>query len=335
MNPDFMGRHVMPRFLSSGLRLFVAALLLAVSTIAGAQTKTIYWVVPAPPGGVLDLAGRLIAKKIKDRTGQTVIVENKAGGGGVVAAEYILGSTRPDAIHVLEATQNMAGVLDQMIPDIRYKPIRDLVPVHGLFYLPAVLITQAGKPYSSLKELVEYSRKSGAGLNIGTTGHVGIGHAYSVVLMDATGLKGTLVHYKGSAPAIQDLLVGSIDVMFDYLATAAPHIKSGKLKAITAMSSSRLKELPETSTIIEEGYGSAFFNGWVGAFVKNGTSQEEIASLSKVIRDVLSDPEVIAMNDKWGQILMTDMDHAKFKDFNLKEYERWSAINRKLGIKID
>lgn len=318
-----------------GLGAWIAALLLAVSTGASAQSRTIYWVVPAPPGGALDLAGRLIAKKIRDKTGQTVIVENKAGGGGVVAAEYILNSSRSDAIYILEATQNMAGVLDQMIPDIRYKPIRDLVPVHGLFYLPAVLITQAGKPYSTLKELVEYSKQRSGGVNIATTGHVGIGHAYSVVLMEASGLNGTLVHYKGSAPAIQDLLAGSVDVMFDYLATAAPHLQSGKLKPLTAMSSVRLKGLPDTPTVTEEGYGSIFFNGWVGAFVKNGTSQDDIASLSRLLQEVLADPEVVAMNDKWGQILMTDMDHLKFKDFNLREYDRWSAINRKLGIKID
>lgn len=317
------------------LGAWIGTLLLSVCTGVGAQSKTIHWVVPAPPGGVLDLAGRLIAKKIKEKTGQTVIVENKAGGGGVVAAEYILNSNRTDVLYVLEATQNMAGVLDQMIPDIRYKPIRDLIPVHGLFYLPAVLVTQADKPYSTLKELVEYSQKSLAGLNIATTGHVGIGHAYSVVLMEASGLKGTLVHYKGSAPAIQDLLAGSVDVMFDYLATAAPHIKSGKLKPIATMSKVRLNGLPNTPTVIEEGYGSIFFNGWVGAFVRNGTSQDDITSLSKIIQDVLADAEVVSMNDKWGQILMTDMDYQKFKDFNLKEYDRWSAINKKLGIKIN
>ena len=316
------------------LRTWIGTLLLTVCVGAGAQSKTIYWVVPAPPGGVLDLAGRLIAKKIRDKTGQTVIVENKAGGGGVVAAEYILNSNRPDSTYVLEATQNMAGVLDQMIPDIRYKPIRDLAPVHGLFYLPAVLITRTEQPYRTLKELVEYSKKSDTGLNIATTGHVGIGHAYSVVLMEASGLKGTLVHYKGSAPAIQDLLAGNIDVMFDYLATAAPHINSGRLKAITTMSSVRLKKLPNTPTVIEEGYGSIFFNGWVGAFVKSGTSQDDIASLSKIIQEVLADPEVVSMNDKWGQILMTDMDHQKFKAFNLQEYERWSTINKKLGLKM-
>lgn len=92
---------------------------LAISPMASAQEKTIHWIVPAPPGGALDLAGRLIAKKIKERTGQTVIVENRPGGGGAVAGEYILSSNRPGSLYVLEATQTMAGVLDQMIPGLK------------------------------------------------------------------------------------------------------------------------------------------------------------------------------------------------------------------------
>jgi len=325
----------MTRISSIGPKALVALILLVVATAAAAQGKTIVWVVPTPPGGVLDLTGRMIAKKIKDKTGQNVIVENKSGGGGVVAAEYVLGGSRPDTIYVLEATQHIATVIDQMVADLRFKPLRDFAPVHGLFYLPAVLVTPTGKPWNTLKQLVEQSKKSDAGLNFATTGVGGIGHAYMAALMDATGLKGTLIHYKGSTPAVQDLLAENVDVMFDYLATAATHLKSGKLKAITTMSATRLKELPDTTTLIEEGYGSAFFNGWIGVLARTGTPAEDIASLSRVIHEVLQDPEVVAMNEKWGQIPMYDMDHVKFKEFNLKEFDRWSSIYRKLGVKVE
>lgn len=322
-------------FRSIRSKVLVALVLLSVSAAAAAQGKTIYWVVPTPPGGVLDLMGRMMAKKIKEKTGQNVIVENKTGGGGVIAAEYVLNSSRPDAIYVLETTQNIATVVDQLIPNLRFKPLRDLTAVHGLFYLPAVLVTPAGKPWNSLKELVEHSRKSDAGLNVATTGVGGIGHAYMASLIDATGLKATLIHYKGSTPAVQDLLAGSVDAMFDYLATAGTHLKSGKVKALTAMSATRLKELPDTTTIIEEGYGSAFFNGWVGVLVRSGTPAEDVAGLSRVIHEVLQDPEVAAMNEKWGQIPMYEMDHVKFREFIMKEADRWSAIYTKLGVKVE
>ena len=322
-------------FASIRSKALVALVLLTVSAAVAAQGKTVVWVVPTPPGGVLDLTARMMAKKIKDRTGRNVVVENKTGGGGVIAAEYVLGSTRPDAIYVLSATQNIATVIDQQMPDLRFKPLRDFTAVHGFFYLPAVLVTPAGKPWGNLKQLVEMSKKSETGLNVATTGIGGIGHAYMASLIEATGLKATMIHYKGSTPAVQDLLSGNIDLMFDYLATAATHLKSGKLKALTAMSTTRLAELPNVSTIAEEGYGSATIIGWVGVLTRAGVPAEEVAALSKAIDDALQDPEVVAMNEKWGQIPMVELDHVRFGEFIRKEVDHWSTVYRKLGVKIE
>jgi len=316
-------------------RLGYAALALVMAgggMAANAQTKSVSWVVPAPPGGTLDSTGRMIAQKLGDVLGTHIVVENKPGGGGVVAAEYILNSNRADTIYLLEATQTMAGIIDQMVANIRYKPIEDLVPVHGLFYLPAVLVTSADSPFNTTEELIEYSRKKAGGLNLGTTGPGGVGHFYTSKYMTATGVDATLVHYKGSAPAMQDLIGGNFDAMFDFLSTAMPHIESGRLKAITVMSDSRLGSLPNVPTVKEDGFESALITGWVGAFVRKDTPREEISRLSAALAEVLRDPEVKALNERFGQIIMSGMGHDEFHEFNQKEYVSWGRVAQELGV---
>ena len=302
--------------------------------IAAAEIKSISWIVPAPPGGVVDSTGRLFSQKLGEKLGVNVIVENKPGGGGIVAAEYVLNSNRSDTLYIIEATQTQAGIIDKMVKNMRYKPLEDLVPAHGLFYLPAALVARTEAPFNTTEELIAYAKTRKDGLNFATTAPGGVGHFYIAKYLDATGIDGTLVHYKGSSPAITDLMGGNIDAMFDFLSTALPQIEAGKLKAITTMSSSRLSSLKNVPTVVEDGYPDALLPGWLGAFVKKGTPPEDVAALSKALTEVLQDPEVKALEDRFGLILMDDMHHEKFVEFNKKEYATWGALVDKLGMDL-
>lgn len=314
--------------------LAVAGLLMAAAPMATAEIKSITWVVPVTPGGVVDTTGRIFAQQLADKLGVNVIVENRPGGGGIVAAEYILNSNRSDTLYVIENTQSGAGIIDKMVKDIRYKPLEDFVPVHGLYYLPAALVARADAPFNTTKELIAYANENKGKLNFGTTAPGGVGHFYVAKYLTATGIDAEMIHYKGSAPAITDLMGGSINAMFDYLPTALPQIESGKFKAITAMSDKRLGSLPNVPTVIEDGYPDALLLGWLGAFVKKGTSEEDIATLSKALNEILHDDDVKKLEDRFGLILMRDMEREKFAKFNRDEYEKWGKLVDLLGMDL-
>lgn len=315
----------------------------AASTLGGTQiaaqpssypTKPITWIIPTPPGGILDSAARLISQNISSQLGQTIVVDNKPGAGGVIAAELVARSA-PDGYTLLMGTQstNAANVIT--FKKLPYDPAKDFVPVHALYEVSPVLVANMSTPYKTTKELIEFARRNPGKVNFASPSPGSASHLTAELFMAAANIKMTHVPYKGSAPALQDLIAGAVDVMFDYPVSAGPLINAGKLNPMAVTGGSRLPTLPNVPTIAEEGYPAAETVAWAGVFVAANTPSAIVDRLGTALSKALQSSEIVEANAKVGQQVRPDLGGAAFAQFNLKEIERWKSLVGKLSVSVD
>ncbi len=257
------------------LLLAAASAMALNSTAVQAQAypaKPITWVVPFTPGGVTDTTSRAISRKMGEVLGQSFVVENRPGVGGSLATEQVA-LAAPDGYTVLYATSGTMAANLALYKNLKYQPLRDFIPVHGMFMSPTVLVVEASRPYKTMTELINYARANPSVINYGSAGPGTGTHLTSEMVQTKTGTKMTHVPYKGSTPALQDLLGGRLDLMYDYTVLLLPHIKAGKLRALAVMGSKRLPALPDVPTIAEAGFPGLESSSWSGIVVPAGTPQ--------------------------------------------------------------
>ncbi|MDM0015345.1 tripartite tricarboxylate transporter substrate binding protein [Variovorax sp. J22P168] len=319
------------------LALFAGLAVLAQMPAAVAQTaypsKTVTLVVPGPAGGITDQLGRLIATKVGERLGRTVIVDNRAGAGGNLAAEAVA-RAEPDGYTLLMGTQGTQATNQFLYKNLHIDPERDFVPVHALISIPNILVVNASRPYRTVKELTDYARANPGKLTVASAGN-GTGTHLSAELFQAVaGVKFVHVPYRGSAPAINDLLGGTVDLSFDYPITTLGHVEAGKLRALAVTGPNRLAALPQVPTIAEAGYPAAESTSWIGLFFPARTPAAAVDRWKTELDAVLRDPAVVESLARMGGAPLM-LSGAKFGSFVQGERSKWKDIIQRSGATVD
>ncbi|MGJ7534352.1 MULTISPECIES: Bug family tripartite tricarboxylate transporter substrate binding protein [Variovorax] len=325
------------------IRTALASSLAAGLPVAFAQSsnnwptgKAITYLVPFPAGGTTDVLGRLIGQKLGTVLGTSVIIDNKGGAGGSVGSE-VGARAAPDGFTLIGGTISSHAINVSLYPKIGYDPQKSFAPVTLIGTNPVVLVVNQASPYKTLKDVMAASKAKTGGLSSASAGTGTSQHLALELLAFKSGVKFTHIPYKGSGPAIQDVIGGQVDMMFDTTVVAGPHIQSGKLRAIAVTSSKRLASMPDVPTVAESGVpGLQDFEvvSWQAIFVPAGTPAPVVDRLHTEIRKILATPE---MQDKLKGFGMepTDLSTTQIAAFQKAEVEKWAQVIKAAGIKAD
>jgi tripartite-type tricarboxylate transporter receptor subunit TctC len=316
------------------LALCLAGLMLVGVGNALAQdypTRPIRWIVPYPPGGATDITARIMGAWLSERLGQQVIIENKPGAGNNIGTETAINSP-PDGYTLLLV--NPANAINATLyPKLSFEFLRDVAPVAGIMRVPNVMEVNPQVPAKTVAEFIAYAKANPGKINWATSGNGTSVHLSGELFKMMTGVQLTHIPYKGSAPALTDLLAGTVDVIFDNMPPSLPHIRAGKLRALAVTTNVRSDALPDVPTVGETvpGYeASAFF----GMSVPKGTPQAIIDRLNKEINAGLADPKVKARLAELGGML-TPGTPADFGKLVAGETDKWAKVIKTVGVALE
>ena len=298
--------------------------------------KPITYMVPFAAGGTTDVLGRLIGQKLGTALGTTIVVDNKPGAGGSVGSE-VASRAAPDGYTLVGGTVSSHAINVSLYPKIGYDPIKSFEPVTLIGTNPLVLVVNQASPYKTLKDVLEASKAKNGGLSSASAGTGTSQHLSLELLAFRSGVKFTHVPYKGSGPAIQDVIGGQVDMMFDTSVVAAPHVQSGKLRAIAVTSASRLASMPDVPTVAESGLpGLANFEvlSWQAIFAPAGTPAPIVDRLHKEIGRILAEPEMQGKLKGFGMEPAT-MTTAQVAAFQRAEVAKWAQVIKAANIKAE
>jgi len=319
----------MKRFCTPVFSALCALALLAGTGPTAAQqnwpNRTITFVVPFTPGGITDNTSRLLAKILSEKLGQTVVVSNRPGAGGSIGVEAA-SRQPPDGYTMIYGTHGTHAANLALYPDIRYDPVKDFVPVHGLSQTSLILVIHPDRPFKTVPELIAYAKANPTRLNFGSAG-TGTGtHLTAEVFQTATGIQMTHVPYKGSSPALNDLVAGNLDLMFDYASVLMPLIQTGRLIPLAITAKERLDIAPDIPTVGELGFPNAEFSSWSAIFLPAKTPSTIAKRLGDAIAQAMMSPEMLENTQKFGSVPFKDLRDEKLGEFVKAEVVRWRNI---------
>jgi tripartite-type tricarboxylate transporter receptor subunit TctC len=328
-----------PHAASKGRRLVL--LLLALATAlpalpAPAQTypsKPVRLVVPFPPGGSLDLAGRLIAQKLTEMWGQSVVVENKPGAGGNIGADYVAKSP-PDGYTILLGALSTHAVNPSLYKSMPYDAAKDFAPITLIAITPNVLVVNASLPVNNVREFLAYAKANSGKIAFGSGSNGSAGHLAGELFKVETGVDATHIPYKGGAPATQALLAGDTQFMFDNLANAMAQVKAGKLKALAVTTAQRSPLVPDLPTMAEAGLPGFDISTWYGLFAPAGTPAPIVAKWNADVTKILTAPDVRAKLVADGADPSPDTPE-QFAQMISRELAKYARIIKASGAKVD
>ena len=315
-------------------KLAFAATLLGALT-ANAQsfpTQPIRIIIGFPPGGAIDTIARVMAPKMAADLGQNVIVDNRAGAGGMVGMQAVA-RAKADGHTLFMGTMGNFSITPALVKNMPYNVSKDFAPVSQVASAGLVLFVNPRLPASSVAELIAYSKANPHKVNFSSSGNGGIPHMAGEMFNAAAGLQMTHVPYKGSAPSVTDVVGGQVDLTFEAAAVGMPHVNAGRLKALATTGTRRMKLLPDVPTVAETVPGYSVDN-WYGIAAPAGTAPERVARLHKSISFALSQPETAAMLASLGVEPVVDTP-ARFGALIRSETDRWEKLILKTGIKAD
>jgi tripartite-type tricarboxylate transporter receptor subunit TctC len=317
------------------LLLAVAAFVLAQGDVARAQTsypnRSIQLVVTVPPGGAADFVARLIGNKLSEALGQTVVISNRAGAGGTTAAAQVAKSD-PDGYTLLLNTIATHGIGPHIYANLPYDPVKDFSPVILIAKLPLIMAVNAQVPARSVAEVIALAKAKPNELSFCSAGTGGAPHLAGELFKSLTGTELLHVPYRGSGPAVIDLIAGRVTMMFDATPSLMPNITAGKLRALAAASPQRHRLLPDVPSFAELGYPGMDIALWYGVVVPGGTPAPIVQRLNAALADILKMPDVRQSLTEQG----ADVQGGTAEDFGAfmrSESARWSTVVKQAGIK--
>ena len=314
-------------------KLAAAGAMVLAASAAQAQdfpTKPITWIVPYTPGGITDTRSRLIADEFGKALGQTVVVENKPGAGGTLGLEYVARAD-PDGYTIVYGTLGTLAAAPSLYNNLRYDSLEDFVPIHMMGSSPNTVIAYKDTPYSTPEELVAYAKEHPGEVTVGLAG-IGTGtHLASELFANAAGIELLQVPYKGSAPMLNDLIAGRLDIAFDYPVSTLGHVQSGAVKVLGVTSEERLELFPDAPTMAEAGLPDAVTGSWSGIFAPGGTPPERVEILADAFAAAMESEAVKDAFEKvQSEIWM--MRGEEMSDYVAAERDRWTGIIEAAGI---
>ena len=290
-------------------------------------------IVTVPPGGAADFIARLVGTKMAESLGQPVLVENRAGASGTIAADAVAKSA-PDGYTLLQNSITTHGIGPHLYAKLPYDSIRDFAPITMLARLPLIMTVNAGVKANTVQEFVALAKAQPGKFGFASSGNGGAPHMAGELFRSATGADLLHVPYKGSGPAVADLVSGQVQVMFDGAPSLLPHIRSGKLRAIGAASAQRNRLLPEVPTFAEAGFPGVDVALWYGMLAPAATPPAIIARLNAEILKALNAPDVRERFAAQGTEAMGGTP-GEAAIFIRSEIERWGPVVKKAGVKAD
>ena len=317
------------------MRRLLLASLLALSLPAAARAeypeRPIRMIVPFPAGGVTDVVARLTAERLTADLGQQVIVDNKAGAGGVIASE-IVAKAAPDGYTILFTTPNhtINAALRAAMP---YDTEKDLAPISVVGQVPMLLVSHPSLPVGDFAGFVDYARKNPGKLNVAHAGNGTLPHIMMELLSVKQRIQVTSVPYRGAAPALADLVAGQVQAKLDNYTTSAQFVADRKLNALAVTSAKRLKQLPDVPAVIESVPGVEGYL-WMGLVAPAGTPQPIVDKLAAAAKRAVDRPDVQARFDK-DAVEPVGSTPAEFKALITREITQWRDLARQADIKVE
>jgi tripartite-type tricarboxylate transporter receptor subunit TctC len=306
------------------------------SSAAQAQDKwpsqTVRIIVPFPAGGSTDLTAREVAQGLTAEFGGTFIVENRAGAGSTLGTASVAKS--PADGYTFLITSSHYSIVPSLYENLQYDPAKDLKGVSLLVNLPVILVATPKLPVNNVKELIEYDRANPGKLNFGSSGAGGVNHLSGELFNAMAGTKLVHVPYKGTAPAMQDLLGGHVQLMFDAISTSLPSVRSGSIKALAWTGAKRAAILPDLPTIAESGVPGYDTTSWLAMFAPAGTPDDIVQKVSAAVSKVLNQPALKEKQAALG-IEVVASTPADLDQTVRTELTKWSTLVKKLGIKAE
>lgn len=296
-------------------------------------SKPVTYIVPFPAGGTTDILGRLIGQKLGPVLGTTIVIDNKGGAGGSVGSE--LASRAPaDGYTLLGGTISSHAINVSLYPKLGYDPIKSFSPVVLIGSNPVVLVVGQNSPYKTLQDVLAAAKAKPKTISSASAGSGTSQHLSLELLGFKSGTQFIHVPYKGSGPAIQDVIGGQVDMMFDTTVVAGPHIQSGKVRALAVTSAKRLESLPNVPTVAESGVPGFEVVSWQGIFVPTGTPKAIIDQLHGEILKILQQPE---MQDRLKTLGMqpSSMTTDQVAAFQKVEVEKWAQVIKAANVKLE
>ena len=311
--------------------LIGALLALAAPARADYPDRPIRLVVPFPAGGVTDVVARLMAERLTAELGQQVIVDNKAGAGGVIGSE-IVAKAAPDGYTLLLTTPSHT-IHPAFRASLPFDPEKDLRAISNVGQVPMLLVSHPSQPFTTFQGFIETAKKNPGKLNVGSAGNGTLPHVTMELIASKTGIQVTNVPYRGAAPALADLVAGQVQLKLDNYTTAGQLIADRKLNALAITSAQRLKQLPDVPTVAETIPG---FEGylWMGLMAPGGTPQAIVDKIANAARKIVASPDVQARFDRDG-VLAVGSGPEEFRAMIGREIAQWRELAKTTKIIVD
>ena len=317
------------------------ARLLALAALAGSAAafaqgypvRPIKVVVPWPPGQATDVAARVVSEGVSAAVGQQLVIDNRPGAGGTIGSEFAARAT-PDGYTILAGSSGPISI-SPILQKLAYDPAKDFEPIALMVSTPYVLVAHPSLPANTAQEFIALVRANPGKFNFASSGTGATAHLVAELFNSSTGLKATHVPYKGSAPALTDIIAGHVTYAFETSAAVVAHVKAGRLKAYAVSSAKRAIALPDVPTVAESANLPGFdMRAWIGFIAPAGIPREARARLAAETQKVLANPETKARLIAAG-LEPGDLTPEEFADFLKKQSERFAAIIKAGNIKVE
>lgn len=296
-------------------------------------SKPVRLIVPAAPGGGADFLARIVGVKLGEAMGQSVVIDNRAGASGTIAADATAKSAG-DGHTVLMGQSTSIVIAPQLYQKLSYDTLRDLRPVTLVAEVPNVMVVHPSVPANSVKELIALAKARPDSLNYGSSGNGAPSHLAGEMFKTATGTRLVHVPYKGAGPAVNALIAGEIQVMFAPIVAVLPQVKAGRLRALGLTSAARSAAVPDLPTLAESGLTGYEISSWFGLFVPSSTPAAVVDKLYRETARVLKSPDVIERFAKEGAEPVGSAP-ADFNNYVRQEFVKYAKVIKDNGIKAD
>ena len=311
-----------------------AGLLRGTSALAQAYPTTpVTIIVPFAAGGTTDILARIIGQALTAELGQSVVVDNRAGAGGNIGGQAAAKAT-PDGHTLFMGTVGTHAINASLYKKMPFDPVKDFAPLTRVANVPNLLVANPAQPYKSVKDLIAYAKANPGKVNFGSSGNGSSIHLSGELFKRLAKVDMQHVPYKGSAPAVTDLLGNQIDIMFDNMPSAIQHVRSGKLAPLAVTTAKRSPELPNVPTIAEAGVPGYEATSWFGMFAPAGTPAPVLAKLNAAIVKVLAQPDVKKKINEQGAEVYSETPE-QFAAFIQAESVKWGKVVKESGASLD
>ncbi|CUI29797.1 Bug family tripartite tricarboxylate transporter substrate binding protein [Achromobacter kerstersii] len=325
-------------------RLFAPLLLAAATAVAPAtpalaadaypSARPITLIVPFPPGGPTDAMARRLAEKLREPLKQNVIVENRSGAGGNIGSEYVA-SAKPDGYTLLFGTSGPLAINVSLYKRQGYNPETSFAPIIRLGHLPNILVVNPSVPVNNAQELIAYAKQHPDKLSYASSGNGASSHLAGILFNQMAGTQIMHIPYKGTGPALNDLLGGQVSMSFTDILTALPYIKAGKLRAIGLASAQRSDALPDLPTLSEQGLKGYDVSVFFGIVAPKGTPADVVDTLNQAFKTALADPGIKQTLHSQGIVEAQDQSPQGLSAFITTEVPKWRELIKSANVSID